>query len=83
MLQASKRLPILHKLFLFCCLFLTKYHSSFFKHITIQLLSGAEDSTSPLSDKEIYTNKLEVGGNWLFTGEIFARICRRGSSGKN
>ncbi|KAI9173884.1 hypothetical protein LWI28_008063 [Acer negundo] len=53
---------------------------SFFKQITIQLLSRAEERDSTLSDKATTFNKLEIDGTLLFTGEIFSRICRRGSS---
>ncbi|KAL5748273.1 hypothetical protein ACOSQ2_025570 [Xanthoceras sorbifolium] len=52
----------------------------FFKQITFQLLSGAEERASTLSDKAATFNKSEIDGSLLFTGEIFSRICRRGSS---
>lgn len=45
---------------------------SFFKQITIQLLSGVEGVTISCKD--------DLDGTLLFIGETFSRICRRGSS---
>lgn len=53
---------------------LHEYYSLFFKEITVQLLSGIEGRAS-ISEKH------GIDGTLLFVGEIFSRICRRGSSG--
>ncbi|KAK6275985.1 hypothetical protein POUND7_005694 [Theobroma cacao] len=45
----------------------------FFKQITIQLLSG-------LVERLAISNRSDMDVNCLFIGEIFSRICRRGSS---
>ncbi|GLT29900.1 hypothetical protein SLA2020_047330 [Shorea laevis] len=45
---------------------------SFFKQIILQLLSGVEAVTM--------STKNEMDGTFLFIGETFSRICRRGSS---
>lgn len=55
--------------------------SLFFKQLTIQLLSGAEERAITLSDKEASFSISETDGTLLFVGETFCRICRRGSSG--
>lgn len=55
--------------------------SLFFKQLTIQLLSGAEERAITLSDKEASFGISETDGTLLFVGETFCRICRRGSSG--
>ncbi|KAH9776638.1 Telomere reg-2 domain-containing protein [Citrus sinensis] len=54
--------------------------SLFFKQLTIQLLSGAEERAITLSDKEASFGISETDGTLLFVGETFCRICRRGSS---
>nr|XP_048330054.1 uncharacterized protein LOC125422429 isoform X1 [Ziziphus jujuba var. spinosa] len=51
----------------------------FFKQITIQLLSLAEESNMNLLNKGAISDKNDMDGTLLFVGEIFARICRRGS----
>ncbi|XVE54536.1 hypothetical protein DITRI_Ditri03aG0089600 [Diplodiscus trichospermus] len=45
----------------------------FFKQISIQLLSG-------IVERLAISNKSDMDANFLFVGEIFSRICRRGSS---
>ncbi|XP_015882359.3 uncharacterized protein LOC107418195 isoform X1 [Ziziphus jujuba] len=52
----------------------------FFKQITIQLLSLAEERNMNLLNKGAISDKNDMDGTLLlFVGEIFARICRRGS----
>ncbi|XP_060670509.1 uncharacterized protein LOC107418195 isoform X2 [Ziziphus jujuba] len=54
--------------------------SLFFKQITIQLLSLAEERNMNLLNKGAISDKNDMDGTLLlFVGEIFARICRRGS----
>lgn len=53
---------------------------SFFKQITVQLLSLAEEREENPSDKKTIFNKSDMGGALLFVGETFSRICRRGSA---
>lgn len=52
----------------------------FFKQITIQLLSLAEERDEKLLDTETLCNKSDMGDALLFVGETFSRICRRGSA---
>ncbi|XP_030937275.1 telomere length regulation protein TEL2 homolog [Quercus lobata] len=53
---------------------------SFFKQITIQLLSVAEEKDEKLFDNGTLCNRSDMGDALLFVGETFSRICRRGSS---
>ncbi|KAL3529451.1 hypothetical protein ACH5RR_008773 [Cinchona calisaya] len=53
---------------------------SFFKSITAQLLAGAEEWDKNLPDGADSCNKMDADSTILFVGEIFARICRRGSA---
>lgn len=53
---------------------LQEYYSSFFKQISIQLLTG-------MVERLAISSKSDMDVNVLFVGEIFSRICRRGSSG--
>nr|XP_011471080.1 PREDICTED: telomere length regulation protein TEL2 homolog [Fragaria vesca subsp. vesca] len=52
----------------------------FFKEVTIQLLSLAEEGNLEMLDEGAFYN---TDMNWtlLFVGETFSRICRRGSVG--
>ncbi|CAK9172583.1 unnamed protein product [Ilex paraguariensis] len=52
----------------------------FFKQITIQLLAGAEEWDRNLCHEAAMVNKGGVDGFISFIGEVFARICRRGSA---
>ncbi|KAK9278448.1 hypothetical protein L1049_028013 [Liquidambar formosana] len=52
----------------------------FFKQITNQLLSGAEEKDTELLDKTSIFDRSGMDGTFLFVGETFARICRRGST---
>ncbi|TMX00879.1 hypothetical protein EJD97_025765 [Solanum chilense] len=51
----------------------------FFKHITTQLLAGAQE-WDKLLDGGDHIDKNKLGGVMLLMGEAFARICRRGSA---
>ncbi|XP_056683454.1 uncharacterized protein [Spinacia oleracea] len=62
------------------CLFLTKVLSLFFQSITIQLLDGAEEKSWELYDKEVLFHGTDVDDTFQFVAEMFARICRRGST---
>ncbi|GMN56825.1 hypothetical protein TIFTF001_025941 [Ficus carica] len=55
------------------------WSGSEFKIITIQLLSLAEEKNLTLSDGGATLNVRDVDGTFLFVGETFSRICRRGS----
>ena len=57
------------------------YYSLFFKQTTIQLLSLAEERNVNLLFKGAILDKRDMDGTLLFVGEIFSRICRRGSVG--
>nr|XP_027122992.1 telomere length regulation protein TEL2 homolog isoform X2 [Coffea arabica] len=52
----------------------------FFKSITTQLLSGAEEWDKNLPDGVDSCNKIYTHDTIVFIGEIVARICRRGSA---
>ncbi|OVA20501.1 Telomere length regulation protein [Macleaya cordata] len=52
----------------------------FFKQITIQLLAGVEERAQELCDKSNALDSSVIDGTFLFVGETFARICRRGST---
>ncbi|KNA11412.1 hypothetical protein SOVF_135530 [Spinacia oleracea] len=52
----------------------------FFKSVTIQLLDGAEEKSWELYDKEVLFHGTDVDGTFQFVAEMFARICRRGST---
>ncbi|KAL5543994.1 hypothetical protein UlMin_007778 [Ulmus minor] len=51
----------------------------FFKQITIQLLSLAEEGNLNLLNARTIVNKKELHWTYMFVGETFSRICRRGS----
>ena len=73
-----------HQTFLLLSLFVYSspdYYSLFFKQITIQLLSLAEERNMNLLFKGAILDKRDMDGTLLFVGEIFSRICRRGSVG--
>lgn len=53
----------------------------FFKKFTSQLLLGVEEWDLKLEDKSVAAYDNHVDGIILFTGEAFARISRRGSTG--
>ncbi|KAK4568904.1 hypothetical protein RGQ29_004357 [Quercus rubra] len=53
---------------------------SFFKQITIQLLSVAEEKDEKLFDNGTLCNRSDMSDALLFVGETFSRICRRGSA---
>lgn len=59
-------------------------HSVFFKKIIIQLLSGLEEAgnVGQLQKEKAFTDST-MDGTICFIGTLFARICRRGSSGVN
>ena len=72
-----------HSLCPSACLYsLPGYLSLFFKSITTQLLSGAEEWDKNLPDGVDSCNKIYTHDTIVFIGEIVARICRRGSAGK-
>ncbi|KAI3933451.1 hypothetical protein MKX01_022030 [Papaver californicum] len=52
----------------------------FFKQATIQLLAGVEERGHEISDKSYVLGSNVVNGTFLFVGETFARISRRGST---
>ncbi|KAI3884994.1 hypothetical protein MKW98_002386 [Papaver atlanticum] len=52
----------------------------FFKQVTIQLLDGIEERGREISDKSYGLGSNVVDGTFLFFGETFARISRRGST---
>lgn len=52
----------------------------FFKRITTQLLNGIEECDMNLIDEAAISNDINMYGAILFVGEVFARICRRGSA---
>ncbi|GER48834.1 hypothetical protein STAS_26027 [Striga asiatica] len=53
----------------------------FFKRLTIQLLYGVEEWDLKLVDKlAVAADDSHTNGAILFIGEIFSRICRRGST---
>ncbi|KAK1359625.1 telomere length regulation protein TEL2-like [Heracleum sosnowskyi] len=52
----------------------------FFKQITIQILSVAEELDTNLCNGEVALHKTDVDGTIIFVGELFSRICRRGSA---
>ena len=58
-----------------------EYLSFFFKQIAIQLLAGVEEKSMKLHDEAASLDKNDMDGTFLFVGETFARICRRGSVG--
>jgi telomere length regulation protein len=51
----------------------------FFKKITAQILAGLEECDRSLCDGDTF-NTSEIHGTVIFAGEIFVRICRRGSA---
>lgn len=53
---------------------------SFFKQTIVQLLSGAEERAVELCGISDGQDLSDMDGTFLFVGEIFARICRRGSA---
>ncbi|XP_077253052.1 embryo defective 2423 isoform X2 [Tasmannia lanceolata] len=52
----------------------------FFKQITVQLLSEALEREVELYNGTDTLDKTVVDGTFLFVGETFSRICRRGSA---
>ncbi|KAF6155345.1 hypothetical protein GIB67_019871 [Kingdonia uniflora] len=52
----------------------------FFMQIAVQLLDGAEERAIELCDKKDALNASVIDNTFLFVGETFARICRRGSA---
>nr|XP_010912892.1 telomere length regulation protein TEL2 homolog [Elaeis guineensis] len=52
----------------------------FFQQITKQLLVGAEERAMELLNKKDASNRNVLDGSFLFVGETFSRICRRGST---
>ncbi|XP_038986826.1 telomere length regulation protein TEL2 homolog [Phoenix dactylifera] len=52
----------------------------FFQQITKQLLVGAEERAMELFNKKDASNRNVLDGSFLFVGETFSRICRRGST---
>ncbi|KAL6279978.1 hypothetical protein ACE6H2_016859 [Prunus campanulata] len=54
--------------------------SCIFKQVTMQLLSPAEERNMNLLEEGACL-KSGMNGTLLFVGEIFSRVCRRGSAG--
>ncbi|KAJ6825038.1 telomere length regulation protein TEL2-like protein [Iris pallida] len=52
----------------------------FFRQIVIQLLVGAEEWAMELNGRINDSDTCTLDGAFLFVGETFARICRRGSA---
>lgn len=52
----------------------------FFKQVVVQLLSLAEEREMVLLDN-VGMDKMDQNGTMFFVGEMFSRICRRGSTG--
>uniref|UniRef100_A0A7N0RJV4 Telomere length regulation protein conserved domain-containing protein n=1 Tax=Kalanchoe fedtschenkoi TaxID=63787 RepID=A0A7N0RJV4_KALFE len=52
----------------------------YFKKVTAQLLSGAEEFEMKMNEKASTSSIINSGGGLLFVGEVFSRICRRGSA---
>ncbi|KAF8399868.1 hypothetical protein HHK36_015739 [Tetracentron sinense] len=52
----------------------------FFKQIATQLLAGAEERAIELCGRADALDRSVVNGTFLFVGETFSRICRRGSA---
>lgn len=61
-------------------LFSPRVFSVFFKQIVVQLLSLAEERETILLDN-VDMDEMDKNGALLFVGEMFSRICRRGSAG--
>ncbi|KAL5717818.1 hypothetical protein ACHQM5_010781 [Ranunculus cassubicifolius] len=53
---------------------------SFFKRIVIQLIAGAEEKSLESCSNTDSQDRSSIDGTFLFVGETFARICRRGSA---
>lgn len=47
----------------------------------MQLLEGAEEREMILCDKSTELHESDMDRTFQFVGEVFARICRRGSAG--
>lgn len=47
----------------------------------MQLLEGAEERETILCNKSTESHESDMDRTFLFVGEVFARICRRGSAG--
>lgn len=62
------------------CFSSPKLFSSFFRQIIIQLLSLAEERDVIVQNRVEFGEK-DNNGALLFIGELFTRICRRGSAG--
>ncbi|KAL9225128.1 hypothetical protein vseg_001086 [Gypsophila vaccaria] len=52
----------------------------FFKNITTQLLAAAEEISLKAHGKHIISDSSDVDVRFQFVGEMFTRICRRGSA---
>ncbi|XP_058102126.1 uncharacterized protein LOC131246227 [Magnolia sinica] len=50
----------------------------FFKQVTIQLFAAAGEQATKFHNNPDALDKTTVDGTFLFAGEMFARICRRG-----
>jgi len=53
----------------------------FFKQVVVQLLSLAEEREMVLLDN-VEMDEMDQNCAMFFVGEMFSRICRRGSTGK-
>lgn len=53
----------------------------FFKQVVVQLLSLAEKREMVLLENA-EMDEMDKNGAMFFVGEMFSRICRRGSTGK-
>ncbi|KAL9673225.1 hypothetical protein QQ045_029479 [Rhodiola kirilowii] len=53
---------------------------SFFKGVITQLLSTAEEFEMNMTEKASTSNSIHRGDALLFVGEVFSRVCRRGSA---
>jgi len=61
--------------------FFTSIFSLFFRQIIAQVLSLEEEKDVILIEKIETSNEMDKNGTLLFIGEMFSRICRRGSAG--
>ena len=62
------------------CFSSPKIFSLFFRQIIIQLLSLSEERDVLLQNR-VEFGKKDDNGALIFIGELFTRICRRGSAG--
>lgn len=63
------------------CFSSPRIFSVFFKQIIVQLLSLAEEREMSLLENVDPSGEMDKNGALLFVGEMFSRICRRGSAG--